>query len=258
MANPSSRSAAAAAAESKAAEARFLKDYDPSAFDRPSVAVDVVLLAPADGALHTLLIQRREHPQKGRWALPGAFVRFEESLPAAAERALQDKAGLEGIFLEQLYTFGAPKRDPRARVLSVAHMALVDRESLERRGAAEGAVGLLRVPWAGEAGGPVEVLQANGKPMPLAFDHAEILGMAVKRLRGKLDYTPVGFQLLPERFTLLDLQRVHETVMGRKLNKDSFRRRMLASGHLRPTGEFQEDVGHRPAALYRFDPAAAV
>jgi 8-oxo-dGTP diphosphatase len=240
------------------AEARFLEDYDPAAFDRPSVAVDVVLLAPAEGALHTLLIQRQQHPYKGRWALPGTFVGMEESLAAAAARALREKAGLEGIFLEQLFTFGAPQRDPRARILSVAHMALVDRESLERRQAGEGMEGMvapLRVPWAGEAGGPVEVLQANGKPMPIAFDHAEILGMAVKRLRGKLDYTPVGFQLLPERFTLLDLQRVHETVLGRKLNKDSFRRRMLASGHLRPTGEVQEDVGHRPAALFRFDRA---
>jgi len=253
-------------------ETRFLEGYDPSTFDRPSVAVDVVLLAPAEappaggrgapgrppaGTLSTLLIRRSEHPFKGRWSLPGVFVRMEEPLEAAADRALREKAGLEDIFLEQLYTFGGPERDPRMRVLSVAYMALVDRASCDRRRTEVGMMGALRVPWAGEAGGPVEVLDGRGRAIPLAFDHAAILGMAVKRLRGKLAYTPVGFQLLPGSFTLLDLQRVHETVLGRRLNKDSFRRRMLASGQLQPTGELQEDVEHRPAALYRFERAAA-
>ncbi len=238
-------------------ETRFLESYDPSAFDRPSVAVDVVLLAPVEKALQTLLIRRPDHPFKGRWALPGVIVGMEERLEDAADRALRQKAGLDGIFLEQLYTFGAPRRDPRMRILSVAYMALVDRGSCARRRAGAGVMGTLRVPWQGEAGGPVEVLDARGKPMPLAFDHAEILGLAVKRLRGKLAYTPVGFQLLPGSFTLRDLQRVHEAVLGRRLNKDSFRRRMLASGHLRPTGRLQEDVEHRPAALYRCDQAAA-
>jgi 8-oxo-dGTP diphosphatase len=236
---------------SSSGEQAFLAGYDSASFERPSVAVDVVLLAPAEGNLHTLLVQRSEHPFKGQWALPGGFIHLNEGLDAAAARVLREKTGLKGIFLEQLYTFGEPKRDPRTRILSVAYIALVDRDRLAASKAEE-AVNRLVVPWEDEIGGPVEALDAQGRPLPLAFDHAEILGLAVKRLRGKLDYSPVAFQLLPESFTLFDLQKVHETVLGRKLNKDSFRRRMLATGLLEPTGEQQDDVGHRPAALYRY------
>ena len=241
--------------EAAGAEREFLDAYDPSRYDRPSVAVDVALLSVEAGALRTLLVRREAHPGQGRWALPGGFLRLDEALDAAAARVLSQKAGLGGVFLEQLYTFGDPGRDPRTRVLSVAHYALVD---LERFGAAAAhrsagvEVGRLVIPWEGETGGPVEVVSDGGAPLPLAFDHADILGMAVKRLRGKLDYTPVGFQLLPAAFTLLALQRVHEAVLARPLNKDSFRRRMLASGQLEATGESERDVDHRPAELYRF------
>ena len=232
-------------------EKAFLDGYDPASFERLSVAVDVVLLAPAEGSLHTLLVQREGHPFKGRWALPGGFVHINEGLDAAAARVLREKTGLKGIFLEQLYTFGEPKRDPRMRILSVTYMALVDRDRLATS-KAQDAVRRLMVPWEDETGGPVEALDTKGQPLPLAFDHAEILGLAVKRLRGKLDYSPVAFQLLPRFFTLFDLQKVHETVLGRPLNKDSFRRRMLATGLLELTGKQQDDVGHRPPALYRY------
>ena len=240
-------------------EVEFLKRYDVSRFERPSVAVDVALLSASEGDLFTLLVRRGEHPFKGKWALPGTFVRMEEPLEAAAARALSGKAGLEGVYLEQLYTFGAPRRDPRTRVISVAYYALVDRDRFTA-GARKGdtALGRISVPWEGETGGPVEVIASDGSPLPLAFDHADLLGMAVKRLRGKLDYSPIGFQLLPERFTLLELQRVHETVLGRPLNKDSFRRRMLASGLLEATGESARDVSHRPPELYRFSKRSAV
>jgi 8-oxo-dGTP diphosphatase len=214
------------------------------------VAVDVALLATGPRGLHTLVVRRAAHPGKGRWSLPGGFVGLNESLDAAAARVLARGTGLRGVFLEQLYTFGAPRRDPRTRVISVAYYALVDPARFAG-GAAVNAARIV-VPWEGETGGPVDLEDEAGRPLPLAFDHDDILGMAVKRLRGKLDYTPVGFQLLPERFTLLDLQRVHETVLGRALNKDSFRRRMLASGLLEATGEAQKDVDHRPAELYRF------
>lgn len=238
----------------------FLAAYDASRFERPSLTVDVVLVSASEGALHTLLVRRAEPPQRGRWALPGGFVRADESLDAAAARVLAAKAGLRGVFLEQLYTFGEPGRDPRTRVVTVAYYALVDFERFgEAAGAgADVAVGRIGVPWEGETGGPVEVAGLDGAPVPLAFDHAEILGTAVKRLRGKLDYAPVGFQLLPATFTLLELQRVHETVLGRPLNKDSFRRRMLASGQLEATGTSQKDVDHRPAELYRFARRSAV
>jgi 8-oxo-dGTP diphosphatase len=235
-------------------EARFLESYDPSAYERLSVAVDVVLLSALEGKLHTLLIRRREHPHRGRWSLPGGFVRPPESLDDAAARVLRDKAGLGNVFLEQLYTFGEPKRDPRTRVISVAYYALVERARFvsAAEGSADVLLGQLAVPWPGEAGGPVDAVDAGGRSLALAFDHAQILGVAVKRLRGKLDYAPIGFQLLGDTFTLLELQRVHETILGRPLNKDSFRRRMLASGLIKPTGRTQAAVDHRPAELYRF------
>lgn len=244
----------------EAEEATFLEGYDPGRFERPSVAVDVALVSAAEGALHTLVVRRTEHPGKGRWALPGGFVGIREGLDAAAARVLAAKSGLDGLFVEQLYTFGAPDRDPRTRVISVAYYALVDFARFARATQASSAVavGRMAVPWEGETGGPLELTSVAGAPLPLAFDHADILGMAVKRLRGKLDYTPVGFQLLPPSFTLLELQRVHETVLGRPLNKDSFRRRMLASGLLEATGERQEDVDHRPAERYRFARRSAV
>jgi 8-oxo-dGTP diphosphatase len=237
-------------------ELAFLAAYDASRFPRPSVAVDVVLLTVADGAVRALLGRRAEHPFRGRWALPGSFLRIDESLDAAASRVLRAKAGLRGVFTEQLYTFGAPARDPRTRVLSVAYYALVDAAALD--GAVAGRVdadlqvAALDVPWAGEAGGPVGAVGAGGTPLPLAFDHADILGMAVKRIRGKLDYAPIGFELLPDAFSLRDLRLVHEQILGRALNKDSFRRRILDRGLVIPTGERAAGVGHRPPELYRF------
>ena len=232
-------------------DAQFLATYDASRYPHPSVAVDVALVAVAEGALRTLLLPRNEPPQRGRWALPGTFVGMDEPIEAAAARALRDKAGIEGVYLEQLYTFGAPKRDPRTRVISVAHYALLDRARL-RAPEKEGVIASLKVPWDGEAGGPVEAVDEKGKGLALAFDHALILGTVVKRLRGKIDDTDVGFELLPPRFTLAELQRVHEAILGRTLNKDSFRRRMVASGMIEATGDFEQAAQHRPAELYRF------
>jgi 8-oxo-dGTP diphosphatase len=238
-------------------ELAFLASYDASRYPRPSVAVDVVLLTVSDGAIRALLGRRAEHPERGRWALPGSFLAIDESLDAAAARVLATKAGLDHVFAEQLYTFGAPERDPRTRVLSVAYYALVEPATLERAVAARDnrniVLARLDVPWAGEAGGPVEaVAPDDGAPLPLAFDHAEILGMAVKRIRGKLDYAPIGFELLPAAFSLRDLRLVHEAILGRPLNKDSFRRRILDRGLVVPTGTRAAGVGYRPPELYRF------
>ncbi|MDH3253682.1 MAG: NUDIX hydrolase [Acidobacteriota bacterium] len=222
-------------------------------YERPAVTVDVVLLSAFDSALWTLVVRRLEPPFRNRWALPGGFVRVEESLDQAAARVLAEKAGLDSVFLEQLYTFGELDRDPRTRVITVAYYALVHQarfEAVDTTGETR-IVGRLSVPWEGETGGAVDVLNDSGRPLDIAFDHDSILGMAVKRLRGKLDYAPVGYQLLPGRFTLRQLQTVHETVLDRPLNKDSFRRRMLASGDLEATGARQRGVDHRPAELYR-------
>jgi len=237
-------------------ELAFLADYDASRYPRPSVAVDVVLLTVRDGGVSALLGRREDHPHRGRWALPGGFLRIDESLDAAAHRVLRSKARLRDAFTEQLYSFGSPNRDPRTRVISVAYYALVEPAALDRAVAARAGAGLilarLDVPWPGETGGPVAALDPDGTPLPLAFDHADILGMAVKRIRGKLDYAPIGFELLPRAFSLRDLRLVHEAILGRPLNKDSFRRRILDRGLVVPTGERAAGVGHRPPELYRF------
>ncbi|MCP4869837.1 MAG: NUDIX domain-containing protein [Proteobacteria bacterium] len=229
-------------------ELDFLRTYDPGSFERPSVAVDVVLLTVRDGAMWTLLYQRTEHPDRGRYALPGGFVGIEESLEDAVARQLKAKAAVEGVFVEQLYTFGAPDRDPRMRIIAAAHYALVPAAVFD---GATGLQGRVRVPWEGEVGGPVEVLDGDGDPYPLAFDHADMLGLAVQRIRGKLSYVPIAFELLPASFTLLEARRVYEAIWGRDLNKDSFRKTLLGSGLIEATGERQSGVGHRPAALYR-------
>jgi 8-oxo-dGTP diphosphatase len=223
------------------------------------VTVDVAALSVHDGSLWALAIRRQEHPFKGQWALPGGFIRLEEALETAAERVLARETGLQGIFLEQLYTFGAPERDPRMRVITVAYYALIDWNRLAARGGDLAPTpARLHVPWPGETGGPVELREPEGYPLPLAFDHADVLGMAVKRIRGKLDYAPIGFQLLPPRFSLRQLQEVHETILDQPMNKDSFRRRMLDSGQLEATGEREQNVDHRPAELYRFVRRSAI
>lgn len=234
-------------------EEAFLARYDASGYQRPSVAVDVALLTIRDGSIWTLLVRRNEHPAKGAWALPGVLVGIDEPLDAAAGRALRTKADLSDVFIEQLFTFGDPDRDPRTRVISVAYYALVEPTALERSAAGPTArLVRLSVPWPGETGGPIDALDDDGGRLTLAFDHADVLGMAVKRVRGKLDYAPIGFELLPNRFSLRDLRLVHEAILGRRLNKDSFRRRILDRGLVVPTGQRATAVGHRPPELYRF------
>ena len=247
---PEKPAAGKAAPERPAAEKAAPSELER--YPRPSVAVDVVALTVVDGQLRVALYKRTEAPERGHYALPGGFMRIDETLEQAADRVMAQKVGLSGIFLEQLYTFGDLHRDPRGRVITVAHFALVDARRFQHRSAAQAISGRVSVPWPGETGGPVEVLGDYDAPLPLFLDHADILGLAVKRLRGKLDYTPVGFQLLPMEFTLRQLQEIHEAVRGEPLNKDSFRRRMLASGMLEATGAREKDVSYRPAELYRF------
>lgn len=241
-------------------EGAFLAGYDARAFERPSVAVDVSLLSVRDGRLVTFLARRKDHPHRGRWALPGGFVNVRESLNAAASRVLAEKTGVRPTHVEQLFTFGAVDRDPRTRVISVAYYALVDVARLTAAAIARAddvCVADVVVPWAEQTGGPIEV-ERDGAPLRLAFDHAEQLGTAVQRMREKLGHAPIGHQLLAEPFTLRDLQDVHEAVLDRAVNKDSFRRKVLASGDLVATGDKQNDVDHRPAELYRFARRSAV
>lgn len=236
-------------------EIDYLAAYDASRWPHPSVAVDVVLLTVSAGSLRTLLVRRGQQPQQGLWAAPGGFVAMDESLDAAAERVLRDKAGLEDVFTEQLYTFGEPGRDPRTRVIAVAYYALVEPGRLEAAVAARADLGLVLADLRVEANGhvrSVEALSSDGSALPLAFDHGDVLATAVERIRGKLGWAPIGFELLPETFTLLELRRVHEAILGRPLNKDSFRRSVIERGLVQATGRRAIGVGHRPPELYRF------
>lgn len=235
-------------------ESEFLQSYDPQAFPHPSVTVDLVLMTIRDGKLTVLLQQRSDHPFKDHWALPGGFVGIDEGLDEAAERVLLAKTGLPaGGWLEQLYTFGDPGRDPRTRIITVAYFALLPLEVLSRALQVRGDLELveLDIPWPGERGGAVSARSAGGGDLDLAFDHAQVLGTAVKRLRGKLDYSTIAFALLPELFTLRALQDVHEAILGLSLNKPAFRRRMLDKGWIEGTGEREQGTSYRPAELYR-------
>jgi 8-oxo-dGTP diphosphatase len=230
-------------------EEQFFATYRADDYERPSVAVDVVLITWLEDALQAVVVKRVEHPYREHWVLPGGFVALDESLDEAARRVLSAKARLGPIYLEQLASFGDPARDPRMRIISVAYYALVDASQLASK---EGPWQLAQIytPWRGEAGGAVQLL-IDGQQIPVGFDHAQVIGTAIKRLRGKLNYAPVAQALLPRAFTLSQLQQVHEAIEGHSLNKDSFRRRLLASGSIEPTGNQEAGVIHRPAMLYR-------
>ena len=224
-----------------------------SDFEQPAVTVDLVLLTVAERVLQVLAIRRPAPPAAGAWALPGGFVHIDESIDQTARRVLRDKAHLPDAYVEQLYTFGALGRDPRGRVISVAHYALVVHTKLVEALNEAGDLALLPVivPWNGASGGPVHVRCPDGEDAHLAFDHDCIVGAAVQRLRGKLDYTALGLELLPDRFPLRLLQEVHEAILGRPLTKPAFRRKMLERGYLVATGEREAAGAFRPAELYR-------
>ena len=210
-------------------------------YAHPAVTVDAVVFGLDDADLKVLLIQRDGAPFEGRWALPGGFVDMEEGLEDAVRRELEEETGLKRLFLEQLYTFGEPKRDPRERVISVAYYALVKLTDHAVRAASDAR----NVAWF-----PVADLPN------LAFDHEDVLEVALKRLKGKIRYEPIGFELLPEKFPLSELQRLYETVLEHPLDKRNFRKKILGMGLLQDTEEIQQDVAHRAARLYRFDQAA--
>jgi 8-oxo-dGTP diphosphatase len=207
-------------------------------YPRGALAVDCVVFGLDEDDLKVMLIQRNLPPFEGEWALPGGFVRIDETVDEAARRELEEETGLRSVFLEQLYTFGAVDRDPRERVVSVAYYALVNLSEHPVKAATDAR----DAGWFGVHDVP-----------SLAFDHADILEMALKRLRGKLRYQPIGFELLPRKFTLSQLQHLYELVLERELDRRNFRKRVLATDLLIETDEVQQDVAHRAARLYRFD-----
>jgi 8-oxo-dGTP diphosphatase len=205
-------------------------------YPHPAVTADVAVFTVRNDELQVLLIKRAVKPFQGEWALPGGFVGPDEDLQAAAARELQEESGVSGVYLEQLFTFGEPKRDPRERVITVAYYALIPSDTVELKAAsdAEG------VAWF-----------SVDKLPELAFDHDEILEMALDRLKAKLEYSTIALQLMPEAFTLTELQHVYELIAREAIDKRNFRKRILAFDVIEPTGEEKREGPHRPAKLYR-------
>lgn len=205
-------------------------------YPHPAVTTDVVIFSIRDKQLKLLLIKRGGEPYKGKWALPGGFVNLDESLEEGARRELQEETGLSGVFLEQLYTFGEPGRDPRERVITVAYYALIPSDQLNLVAASDAeAVG-----WF-----------AMDELPTLAFDHHRIVSMAHERLAAKLDYSTLAFQFMSAEFTLSDLQLVYEIILQENIDKRNFRKWILAMERIEETGGEKRIGPHRPAKLYR-------
>lgn len=213
------------------------QNYDPSKYERPSVTVDVVIFSLKERELHVLLVQRRRWPYEGYWALPGGFIEMDESLEDSARRELEEETGVRDVYLEQLYTFGDPGRDPRTRVISVSYFALVQ---LDKQ--------VLRV---SEESTDVRWFPVQDLPDHLAFDHDQIIEFAYNRLRSKLEYTTLAFQLLPDVFSMLELKDIYEQILGETMDKGNFYRKLKESGVLEETNLVREGKG-RPTKLWRF------
>ncbi|HEY8966219.1 MAG TPA: NUDIX domain-containing protein [Candidatus Methylacidiphilales bacterium] len=209
-------------------------------YARPALTVDGVVFGFDEGDLKILLIQRDLEPFAGKWALPGGFVRVGESLDEAAMRELREETGVTKVYLEQLCTFGEPDRDPREHVVTVAYCALVNLADHKVKAATDAR----NAAW-------FEVCELPR----LAFDHEQIVEAALQRLKGKVRYAPVGFELLPRKFTLSQLQHLYETILEASLDKRNFRKKILSMDLLIETDEIEQDVSHRAARLYRFDEA---
>ncbi|WP_058556805.1 NUDIX domain-containing protein [Thiohalocapsa sp. ML1] len=205
-------------------------------YPHPAVTTDIAVFTIRDDALQLLLIRRRNPPFAGAWALPGGFVDIDEDLDACAARELAEETGVVGVYLEQLYTFGTPGRDPRERIISVAYLAMAPAATVAVQ--------------AGDDAADAAWFRLDALP-PLAFDHADIIAKAHRRLVGKLDYSTIAFQFLPETFTLGELQRVYETLVDAEIDKRNFYRWALALEQIEATGELQRRGNHRPARLYR-------
>jgi ADP-ribose pyrophosphatase YjhB (NUDIX family) len=208
-----------------------------TAYEQPGITIDLIIFTVNESKLKVLLVKRAVEPFADFWSIPGGFLQKGESLEDAALRVLEEKTGVKDVYLEQLYTFGKPDRDPRARIITVTYFALIPWKTLSQPGSKK---------IAGVAWYPV------GAAPELAFDHREILDFAVNRLRAKAGYSSIIYGLLPESFRLSDLQKMYEIIMNQKFDKRNFRKRMLASGLLEETGQKDRSGAHRPAMLYQF------
>jgi len=200
----------------------------------PSVTTDIIVFTIKENKLKVLLVKRKIEPFKDSWALPGGFVKIKESLEKAARRELKEETNVSNVYLEQLYTFGAPKRDPRGRVITIAYMALINASNVSLKASTDAS----------------DAQWFIIKDLPhLAFDHKKILQYAFKRLRWKFEYTTVAFSMLPKKFPISDLQNIYEIVFNKKFDKRNFRKKILSLNILKKE-EVKKDVSHRPPQLY--------
>lgn len=286
-------------------EAEFLAQYNPNQYPKPSVTVDILLFTVSEKAeentrklpekeLQVLLIKRGDHPFIGQWALPGGFVNIGEDLDTAAERELKEETNIDHAYMEQLYTLGAVNRDPRARIISVAHMALVDRKKLNVLAGSDAREAdwftvrheIKRVGKINTENGYIiekfiKLTLTNGEEQPyatikvtknrigtavkvtreiipeesqgLAFDHAKVIDQGIERLQNKVEYTDIAFNLMPERFTLTELQQVYEIILGKELLLPAFRKKIAHM--VIETNETKKQGANRPAKYYRFNPS---
>lgn len=239
-------------------EQEFLANYDVSKFDRPSVTADVLIFSVSNSlaenwrksdkkSFSVLLVRRDDYPEIGKWNLPGGFVGIKETALDAAYRILRSETGATGnVYLEQLYTFDAPNRDPRTRVFSIAHMALIDKNNLHYSGSYD-------AKWFNIDFQDNKLILQNDDLIltekDLAFDHAAIIRTGIERLRNKIEYTDIVFDMMPREFTLGELQQVYEIILGRKLIPAAFRRTIAVK--IKPTGKIRGGAGHRPSALFQ-------
>lgn len=222
-------------------EQEFLRNYRIHDFDVPLTSVDLVIFTLHEGVLKVLLVERGEHPHKGRWALPGGFIdlKRDKDLDATAMRKLREKTGVDISYIEQLQGFGSAVRDPRGWSATFAYFALINADgvTLAHGGNSTAAA------WV-----PVDAVATR---TDLAFDHAEIISVALQRLRAKVEYTSLPVHLLAPEFTLSDLQRVYETILGRSVDKSAFRKRIVEGSFLEEIPGKQRHASNRPAQLYR-------
>ncbi len=213
-----------------------MKSFDQ--YQNPSLAVDLVVFGYYENSLNVLLLNRKEEPFKNKWTLPGAFLQMEETFLDTCNRVLNTKLGMDNFFLEQLYSFDDPGRDPRGRVISVAYYALINPSKFEI--------------VAGNMANDVKWFPEDELPK-LGFDHKNIFETALQRLRAKILYNPVGFGLLNDEFTMPELHKLYETILQTTIDRRNFRRKILDSQYVISSGSKREGLQNRPPDLYQFN-----
>lgn len=264
-------------------EEEFLKDYDPNKFDRLSLTTDILIFSVSNGIQENyrklnekhfsiLLVKRDTYPFKDKWCLPGGFIKIDEDIEDAATRILETEANIKDIYLEQLYTYGNPSRDPRMRVISTSYMALIDKNRLHDKVSKNAS-------WFNvfvlEDKKEIDVTLDNGNEIikfkikkilkekttdrykyeiiendKLAFDHPLVITSGISRLKNKIEYTDIVFNMMPEYFTLGELQQVYEIILGKKLLDPAFRR--IIANKVEKTEKMKTGGGHRPSVLFKY------